>query len=160
MFAEASKNQEEISVVGDHGKLEAFAPAHQMKAERDGPLPNFRIGLRELPWVDRVTPPPPAQVEEFYEGADPKVLSAGYHEGATYFELIDFIGKETDCLPPTVDVDDGLVAVCLGVAAHVSINEKRMVEIGSLLPKEVIVELKHARMARRRPSPMVGKHNL
>ena len=160
MFAEASKNQEEISVVGDHGKLEAFAPAHQMKAERDGPLPNFRIGLRQLPWVDRVTPPPPAQVEEFYEGADSKVLSAGYHEGATYFELVDFIAKEADCLPPTVDVDDGLVAVCLGVAAHVSIDEKRIVDIGSLLPKEVIVELKHARMARKTPSAMVTKHNL
>ena len=36
---------------------------------------------------DNVAPPPPSTVEEFYEGADAKILSAGYHEGATYFEL-------------------------------------------------------------------------
>ena len=33
MFAEASKNQEEISIIGNKGKLEAFAPAHQMKSK-------------------------------------------------------------------------------------------------------------------------------
>ena len=91
MFAEASKNQEELSVVGDRGKLEAFAPAHQMQAERGHPAPNVRVGLRVLPWVDRVLPPAPVPVHEFHEGADAKVLGAGYHEGATFFELQDFV---------------------------------------------------------------------
>jgi predicted dehydrogenase len=89
MFAEASKNQEEVSVVGDAGKLEAFAPAHQRGGGAH--VPNFRRGTRQLPWVDRVTPPDPAEVEEMYEGADESILGAGYHEGATYFELEGFL---------------------------------------------------------------------
>jgi|EP00945_MAST-04E_sp_MAST-4E-sp1_P003655 myo-inositol 2-dehydrogenase / D-chiro-inositol 1-dehydrogenase len=151
MFAEASKNQEEISVVGSNGKLEAFAPAHQMKEGRgEAPAPNFRVGLRALPWVDRVTPPPPATVKEFYEGADPKILSAGYHEGATFYELLDFVTKQVNGEMPTVDVDDGLLAVTLGVAAHKSIDEMRICELSSLLPAEVIKEVKGSRLRRRK----------
>ena len=153
MFAEASKNQEEISIVGNKGKLEAFAPAHQMKSKRDEDevVPNFRVGLRQLPWIDRVTPPPPSTVNEFYEGADAKILSAGYHEGATYFELLDFVTKKLEAGGiPTVDVDDGLLAVTLGAAAHISIDEKRICEIDSLLPKKLTDELRASRLARRK----------
>ena len=56
--------------------------------------PNFRVGLRKLTWVDAVLPPEPAEVEELYEGADAAVLGAGYHEGATYYELEDFVRQE------------------------------------------------------------------
>jgi len=45
MFAEASRHQEEISLVGDGGKIEAFAPAHGA-AEDDETLPNFVIGQK------------------------------------------------------------------------------------------------------------------
>ena len=72
----------------DAGKLEAFAPAHQLGGGAH--VPNYRRGLRQLPWVDRVTPPDPATVQESYEGADASILGAGYHEGATYFELQGF----------------------------------------------------------------------
>ncbi len=153
MFAEASKNQEEISIVGNHGKLEAFAPAHQMTIARDKDevQTNFRIGLRQLPWVDRIAPPPPSTVEEFYEGADAKILSAGYHEGATYFELLDLITTHTKGNGiPTVDIDDGLLAVVLGVAAHVSINENRICNIDSLLSKDLLDELRANRLLHRK----------
>lgn len=92
--------QEEVSVVGTKGKLEAFVPAHQRKTDDDeggeqsGKTPNFRVGLRKLPWVDAMFPPEPAEVQEFYQGADADVLGAGYHEGATYFELEDFVRQE------------------------------------------------------------------
>ena len=33
MFAEASKNQEELSLVGTRGKLEAFAPSHGQRED-------------------------------------------------------------------------------------------------------------------------------
>ncbi len=78
MFAEASKNQEEMSVVGSRGKAEALVPAHQRG--RKEAAPNFRVGLRRLPWVDSSTPPEVAEVKEFYEGASADVLAAGYHE--------------------------------------------------------------------------------
>ena len=76
--------------MGTKGKLEAFVPAHQ-RGESGARAPNFRVGLRKLPWVDTVLPPEPAEVQEFYEGADAAVLGAGYHEGATYYELEDFV---------------------------------------------------------------------
>ena len=69
-------------------------PAHQRKSDESsgaGKAANFRVGLRKLPWVDTIFPPEPAVVEEFYEGADADVLGAGYHEGATYYELEDFV---------------------------------------------------------------------
>ena len=57
--------------------------------------------------------------KQVYEGADAKILSAGYHEGATYFELLDFVTRKLEAGGiPTVDVDDGLLAVTLGAAAH------------------------------------------
>ena len=80
-------------MVGTKGKLEAFVPAHQRG--ESSKAPNFRVGLRKLPWVDGVLPPEPAKVEEFYEGADAAVLGAGYHEGATYYELEDFVRQES-----------------------------------------------------------------
>ena len=52
--------QEELSVVGTKGKLEAFVPAHQRGGESVAKAPNFRVGLRKLPWVDAVLPPEPA----------------------------------------------------------------------------------------------------
>ena len=51
-------------------------------------------------------------------------IGAGYHEGATYYELEDFV-RQARLLAsgnggagPTVNVDDGLMAVALGEAAH------------------------------------------
>ena len=46
MFAEASRNQEEIIAVGNSGKIEAFAPAHGAKAD-DASTPNLLIGKRK-----------------------------------------------------------------------------------------------------------------
>ena len=48
-----------------------------------------------------------------------------------------------------MDVDDGLLAVTLGAAAHISIDEKRICEIDSLLPKKITDELRASRLARR-----------
>ena len=45
MFAESSKHQEEISLVGTRGKLEAFAPSHGVRTD-DPSLTNYRRGLR------------------------------------------------------------------------------------------------------------------
>ena len=45
MFAEASKHQEEISLVGTLGKAEAFAPSHGVRQD-DLDLINYRLGIR------------------------------------------------------------------------------------------------------------------
>ncbi len=64
MFAEASKHQEEVSLVGTHGKLEAFAPSHGAR-EDDGDLINFRMGVRNSAFVrgewELTEPPAPEE---------------------------------------------------------------------------------------------------
>jgi len=45
MFAENSVHQEEVSLVGAKGKIEAFGSKHGEKTE-DGSIINFRLGLR------------------------------------------------------------------------------------------------------------------
>ena len=135
MFAEASKHQEEVSVVGDEGKLEAFAPAHGLRFEREraaaaaasgapapapAPEPNVRINRRSAPPPDGALPPDPSTfppMEEAHEGADERVLAAGFHEGATYFEVEAFdAALRAGRSVPDVDIDDGVRACLLGCA--------------------------------------------
>jgi predicted dehydrogenase len=70
MFAEGSKNQEEVSVVGDCGKVEAFLPSGE-----------FRIGRREGGW-------PGVRTEIV---TDDRVAYEGGHHGASYLEHRDFL---------------------------------------------------------------------
>ena len=48
-----------------------------------------------------------------------------------------------------MNVDDGLVAVTLGEAAHKSIETGRPVELASLVPDDVWQEIRAGRAARR-----------
>jgi predicted dehydrogenase len=92
MFAEASKHQEEVSLIGDRGKLEAFAPSHSMTKD-DPDLINFRRGTRsELLSKSWSSPDPPAPSDcgdliECHEDVDAALLEAGNHCGATYHEV-------------------------------------------------------------------------
>ena len=69
MFAECSKHQEEVSLIGTHGKLEAFAPSHGVRSD-DPDLVNFRRGVRNPAFVrgfDYVDPPAPEECGELIE---------------------------------------------------------------------------------------------
>jgi len=126
MFAEASKHQEEISLVGTHGKLEAFAPSHGESTD-DPDLVNFRRGVRNPAFIDSwdyVDPPLPedcGDLLEAHEGVAARLLEAGNHCGATYEEVNAFADAALGALPPTVTLEDGSKAVLLGLAAHRSI---------------------------------------
>lgn len=157
MFAEASKNQEELSVVGDKGKLEAFAPAHQLGGGSHDP--NFRRGSRNLPWVDRVTPPEPSKIEEVYEGAEASILSAGYHEGATFFELEAFVQAVCTRTEPEVSAADGLLATTIGVAAQKSIDSGRPIELSELLSDVTLTSLRADRQRARVRSAIGTERN-
>lgn len=138
MFAEASENQEEISVVGSKGKIEAMAPAHGAITTAEQDPPNVLIGKRRE-WRDRVDPPPPPlPLEKLCIHAPLDVQKAGYHAGATYFELKAFYEAIQAGVPfkAAVDVKDGTLAVAIGQAAHISIKEKRVVLISELLKVE------------------------
>jgi len=124
MFAEASRHQEEISLVGARGKLEAFSPSHGVKTDDPNEV-NFRRGVRNGPFASGectlVEPPTPEQcgtLLETHEEVSAELLEAGNHGGATYQELVRFVGAVNGAAGPEVSLHDGSMAVLMGVAAH------------------------------------------
>lgn len=107
MFAEVSRDQEEIAAVGEKGKVEAGVPSSTLF-----------IGDRETGEQRTETIP-----------VDPDVLAAGNHHGSTYFEHLAFRRAIADGTPPEVSLSDGLKAVAMGLAAERSIAERRPVEM-------------------------------
>ncbi len=112
MFAEGSENAEELSVVGDAGKVEAFLPSCEV-----------RIGTR-APFRGPVT-------TEIVH--DERVGHEGFHHGSSYLEHLDFLAAVRSGGPPAVDVAQGLLSVAMGVAAHRAIDEQRVVTMTEVL---------------------------
>jgi len=112
MFAEGSKNEQEISVVGSHAKLEALITESKV-----------RVGLRANG---------AAGVEEFVVEQPPGVV-AGFHAGASYLEHLAMQRAIRTGSSSTVTLQDGLNSVAIGQAAHLSIAQKRVVEISEIL---------------------------
>jgi myo-inositol 2-dehydrogenase/D-chiro-inositol 1-dehydrogenase len=111
MFAEATKNEQEICVVGDEGKLEALVTESVLRIGRraDG------IGAVSESTID-----------------NPDVKHVGLHHGASYLEHLDFAAAIREGRPSEVTLLDGLWSVALGVAAHRSIDTGGPVELASL----------------------------
>ncbi len=112
MFAEGSAEQEELVVVGDRGKAEAFLPSSTVRL---GSRTDGRDGVR---------------TEVVH---DPEVAYEGFHHGSSYLEHRALAEAIRGGGPPAVTVDDGLLAVAMGLAAHRSIAERRVVEVAELL---------------------------
>ncbi len=110
MFAEGSKNEQEIAVTGDRGKVEAFVP--------EGTV---RIGSR-----DTIAPE-----EELVE--DDRIRYPGLHHGSSYLEHLDFLAAVTGGRAPAVGLEAGLRAVAVGAAAHRSIAEGRPISVSEVL---------------------------
>jgi predicted dehydrogenase len=112
MFAEATRNQEELSVVGDAGKVEALIPQDVV-----------RVGRRGTHWIGSVD-------EVAVAGS---AAYEGFHHGSSYVEHLRFLDAIRAGGAPEVTVDDGLWSVAIGVAAHRSIEEGRRVELAEVL---------------------------
>ncbi len=112
MFADATRNQEELSVVGDSGKLEALIPDDVL-----------RIGVRERDWI--------GNVEEQQVSSTAPVV--GHHHGSSYIELERFRDAVLTSSPAECTLTDGLWSVAIGRAAHISIDEGRPVEMSEML---------------------------
>ena len=112
MFAEGSHNQEEISVVGDLGKVESFLPSKEFRR-------GTRTGGRDGVETETVT--------------DDRVAYEGFHHGSSYLEHLDFCAAIRSGGRPAVGLDDGLWSVAVGVAAHRSIDEARSVTLDEVL---------------------------
>jgi predicted dehydrogenase len=112
MFAEASRNEQEISVVGHLGKVEALVS--------EGII---RIGRRSDGYGNVRTEPV----------ADSDIRHVGMHHGASYLEHVAMRDAIISGSEPAVTLRDGLASVALGVAAHRSIDEGRFVELDEVL---------------------------
>jgi predicted dehydrogenase len=110
MFAESSRNEQELVATGAGGKLECFIP--------EGII---RIGTRKF-----------KDFEEIEVGPDERVRYQGFHHGASYLEHLDFLDAIRSGRPPRVTASDGLLAVAVGIAAHRSIDEQRPVTFEEL----------------------------
>ncbi len=109
MFAEGSKNEQELVAVGNKAKIEAFVPDSLL-----------RLSLRS----GRVT-------ESVIH--DDRILHEGLHQGSSFLEHLDFLETLKNGGNPKVTLEDGRLAVAVGVAAHRSIDEMRPVELREVL---------------------------
>jgi len=109
MFADASAHQEELSVVGGRGKLEALLPQNTL-----------RSGVRGVHAVGAVA------TERV---VDPVVKFDGYHYGSSYRQHVEFLAAVRGggvagpgALGGVVGFSEGLLAVAMGVAAQESVR--------------------------------------
>ncbi|KAJ0048216.1 hypothetical protein Pint_15844 [Pistacia integerrima] len=116
MFAEGSKNEQEISIVGDIGKGEAFVPESIV-----------RYGTREA-GRDGV---------QTVKAEDDRIKYDGLHHGSSYLEHLNFLSavRAKGVKAPAVDLQDGLISVAIGVAAQLSIEKGRFITIDEVLDK-------------------------
>ena len=119
MFAEGAKYQEEISVTGEAGKIEAFIP---------GPA---RFWPRNLgtPPISKIviSPRDKSSLKELEVPVDEKLLEAGDHNGSTFYQHQKFMLVVDGQMSPEVTLDDGIWAVRMGHAAQVSAETGKVV---------------------------------
>ena len=110
MFAEGAFWQEEVSLTGDQARLDARVP---------GPA-RFQPGAVERPSEFVISPRSTKDpIREVIE-TDPKILRAGDHHGATFYQHQRFFDMLSTGAAPDVTLDDGLIAVAVGAAAEES----------------------------------------
>ncbi|KAH6795060.1 Oxidoreductase family protein [Perilla frutescens var. hirtella] len=114
MFAEGSKNEQEISVVGDIGKGEAFVPESIV---RWGTRVEGRDGVKTS------------------KAEDDRIKYDGLHHGSSYLEHLHFLSavRAKGAQAPAVGLHDGLVSVAIGVAAQLSIEKGRFVTLEEVM---------------------------
>lgn len=113
MFAEATNEQEIVSVIGDEGKLEARLPSG-----------TFFAGRRGEHWIGEA---------EQVVVHDESILHEGLHHGSSYVEHQRFCEAIRGEREVEVDLVDGLWSVAVGAAAHLSIEQGRPVEMSEVL---------------------------
>jgi myo-inositol 2-dehydrogenase / D-chiro-inositol 1-dehydrogenase len=125
MFAENSTDNEHIVVVGDEGKLESLLPSLTL-----------RHGRRE-DWGRRTAWGQPSGTGKGVNVRrvwDTNIKYAGHHFGASYIEHQRFAAAIREGRPAEIPLAEGLRAVAMGLAAHKSIDEGRVVEFADVMP--------------------------
>ena len=110
MFAEGSSFRKKCRCVGPAGKLECRVP---------GPTRLWPEHLGPPPVAELVRSPrnPPGATREKIE-VDPALLTAGDHNGATFYQHERFANVVRGGGAPEVTLKDGAKAVAMGLAAQ------------------------------------------
>lgn len=114
MFAEVGSNEQEISVVGSRGKVEAYVPGQGVVV----------LGDRSNGNVERISCSPTETPGHL-----------GFHHGASFVEVRNFLAAARGERAVEVDVEQGLWSVAIGVAAHRSIESGRPVRMDEVLSR-------------------------
>ena len=119
MFAEGTKYQEELSVIGDKGRLDARVPSMWAETSKDEPTDGeITINMRK-------TLKPETRIIKVEE----EILKIGGHFGSTWFEHLGFISMIENNLEPEVTLNDGLRAVIIGMAAEKSVKTGKHIDL-------------------------------
>jgi len=116
MFAEATRNEQELSLVGELGKAEALVT--------EGIV---RLGLRKDGWFQ--------SRDETVAATDvpADVQRHGSHHGSSWREHVAVQRAIREGTPAEVTLHDGLMSVAMGEAAHRSIDLGRAVMMSEIL---------------------------
>lgn len=120
MFAEGSWWQEAFSVTGDKARIDCLVPANRGYDEEV--ISEVIVSPRALPRA------PHRRLVD----VDAEVLAAGAHHGATFYEHMKFRRAVLGEGAVEVTVEDGLRAVAIGMAAEMSVREKRAIEVDGI----------------------------
>lgn len=123
MFAEGAEYQEHIHAIGPSGKIECFVPgpARFWPAEMgEPPMPHLISSPRHPIGPVRIDVP-----------VDPTLLAAGDHNGSTFYQHQKFRAAVLGDGPVEVNLDDGMWAVAIGIAAQQSAATGRSVTLGA-----------------------------
>ncbi len=122
MFAEGSRYQEEICVVGARGKIECKVPGPTRFWSKDT--------LGEPPVAQLiVSPRQPAGPRVLDIPVDPQLLAAGDHNGSTFYQHQKFLAVLQGQGKVEVSLADGLASVVIGLAAEHSAKTGQVVDL-------------------------------
>lgn len=121
MFAEGSRYQEEISVVGPRAKVECLVPG-------PGRFWPEHLGEPPVPKVI-ISPRDPKGPRELDVPVDPAALAAGDHNGSTFYQHQKFNAVVRGQGAVEVTLRDGLAAVVMGLAAQESIRTGQAIDL-------------------------------
>ncbi|MFK8083366.1 MAG: Gfo/Idh/MocA family protein [Granulosicoccus sp.] len=119
MFADGAEPQEQLTAIGDSGKLDAYIPG----PDRFWPDERERHG--KVVFSPRDQRSPDTEIVQ----VDTRLSAAGDHHGSTYYQHVRFARAVGNGAPVEVSLQDGVKAVRMGAAAHESIRTGKAIEL-------------------------------
>jgi len=129
MFAENTLDKEHISVIGDGGKIESLLPSLEVRYGKRSSVGNFSE------WTYDASKPKDLEIKKVWND---DIKYKGFHYGASYLEHLKFFKAMKDSQEPEVTLEDGMRSVAVGIAAHKSIREGRVIQMSEVLPAQYL----------------------